>query len=54
MKKKKVTIVISYNYDDNNVFLNEKIAEKIKRDLIRGSNPYHEKIESVLVEDMKQ
>lgn len=51
MKKKKITIIISYDYDDKNVFSNEKIAEKIKRDLIKGSNPNHEKIESVVVED---
>lgn len=51
MKNKKITIIMSYDYDDKNVFSNEKIAEKIKRDLIKGSNPDHEKIESVVVED---
>lgn len=42
---------MSYDYDDKKVFSNEKIAEKIKRDLLKGSNPSHEKIESVIVED---
>lgn len=51
MKKKKITIIMSYDYDDKNIFANEKIAEKIKRDLLKGSNPAHEKIESVIVED---
>lgn len=51
MKKKKITIIMSYDYDDKKVFSNEKIAEKIKRDLLKGSNPSHEKIESVIVED---
>lgn len=51
MKKKKVTIIISYDYDNKDVFINQEIAEKIKRDLLRGINPIHEAIESVIVED---
>lgn len=51
MKKKKITIIISYDYDKKDVFVNQKIAEKIKRDLLRGINPTHEVIESVIVED---
>ena len=51
MKKKKVTIIISYDYDNKDVFENQKIAEKIKRDLLYGINPIHETIESIIVED---
>lgn len=51
MKKKKVTIIISYDYDNKDVSINQEIAEKIKRDLLRGINPIHEAIESVIVED---
>lgn len=51
MKKKKITIVISYDYEDKNTVSNNRIAERIKSDLLKGSNPIHEKIESILVED---
>lgn len=51
MRKKKITIVISYDYEDKNIISNEKIAERIKRDLLKGSNPAHEKIENIIIED---
>lgn len=51
MKSKKITIIISYDYEDNNTVSNEHIAERIKNDLTKGSNPSHEKIESVTVKD---
>lgn len=51
MKKKKITIVISYDYEDKNTFSNDRIAERIKNDLLKGRNPKHEKIESITVED---
>lgn len=38
MKKKKITIIISYDYENKDVFINQKIAEKIKQDLLT-SNP---------------
>lgn len=52
MKKKKVTVIISHNYKDGCTVNNEKIAERIKHDLLKGSDPRHEKIESVIVEDV--
>lgn len=52
MKQKKVTVIISYNYEDGCTVSNERIAERIKRGLIKGSDPRHEKIESVIVEDL--
>lgn len=51
MKSKKVTVIISYDYDDINTVSNASIAERIKTDLLKGSNPKHEKIESIIVED---
>lgn len=53
MKQKKVTIIISYNYEDKNTVSNDRIADRIKNDLLKGCNPPHEKIESVIVEDNK-
>lgn len=51
MKKKKITIVISYDYEDRNTVSNDRIADRMKIDLLKGSNPQHEKIESITVED---
>ena len=51
MKSKKITIIISYDYEDKNTVSNDRIAERIKSDLLKGSKPIHEKIESVTVED---
>jgi hypothetical protein len=51
MKKKKITIVISYDYEDKNTISNDRIADRVKYDLLKGSNSQHEKIESVTVED---
>lgn len=51
MKKKKITIVISYDYEDKNTVSNDQIADRIKNDLLKGSTPHHEKIESITVED---
>jgi len=51
MKSKKVTIIISYNYEDRNTFSNELISGRIKEILKKGSHPMHEKIKSVTVED---
>lgn len=51
MKKKKITIIISYDYDDRNTVSNDRIADRIKKDLLKGSDPKHEKIESITVED---
>jgi hypothetical protein len=52
MKKKKVTVIISYDYEDGCTTSNKRIAERIKHDLIKGGDPRHEKIESVIVEDL--
>lgn len=52
MKKKRVTVIISYEYEDGCTVSNERIAERIKHDLVKGSNPLHEKIESVTVKDL--
>lgn len=52
MKQKKVTVIISYDYEDGRTVRNERIAERIKFDLAKGSDPRHEKIESVTVEDV--
>ena len=51
MKKKKIIIVISYDYEDKNTVNNDRIADRVKNELLKGSNPKHEKIESVTVED---
>ena len=51
MKKKKIIIVISYDYEDKNTVSNDRIADRVKNELLKGSNPKHEKIESVTVED---
>lgn len=52
MKQKKVTVIILYNYGDGCTVSNERVADRIKRDLLKGSDPLHEKIESVIVEDV--
>lgn len=52
MKKKKVTVIISYSHAVINTVSNERVAERIKRDLIKGCDPLHEKIELVTVEDI--
>lgn len=51
MKQKKITIIISYDYEDRNTVSNDRIAERIKSDLRKGSNPVRERIESIVVED---
>ena len=51
MKSKKITVIISYDYEDKNTVINDRIADRVKNDLLKGSNPNHEKIESVKVED---
>jgi len=52
MKKKKITIIISHDYDEKNTISNNKVAERIKRDLLKGSDLKHERIESVVVSDI--
>lgn len=52
MKQKRVTVIISYNYEEGRTVSNERVAERIKRDLVKGSYPQNEKIESVIVEDV--
>lgn len=52
MKQKKVTVIISYNYEDGCTVSNERIAERKKYGLVKGSDPLHEKIESVIVSDV--
>ncbi len=51
MKKKKITIIIAYNYNDKNVFSNEIIAERLKKQLSVNLNDKQEFIESIKVED---
>lgn len=51
MRSKKITVIISYDYEDKNTVSNDRIADRVKNDLLKGSNPNHEKIESVTVED---
>ncbi|WP_182438478.1 hypothetical protein [Parabacteroides merdae] len=51
MKQKKITITISYDYDENNTVSNDKIAQRIYSDLKKGSDPKHERIENITVED---
>ena len=51
MRKKKVTVIISYDYEDGCTVSNSWVADRIMRALVRGSAPSHEKIESVIVED---
>lgn len=51
MKQKKITIIISYDYDEKNTISNDKIAQRIYSDLKKGSNLEHEKIENIIVED---
>lgn len=52
MKQKKITVIISYSHAVRNTVGNERFAERIKHDLVKGSDPRHEKIESVTVEDV--
>lgn len=51
MKQKKITIIISYGYDEKNTISNDKIAQRIYSDLKKGSDPEHERIENIIVED---
>ena len=51
MKSKKINVIISYDYEDKNTVSNDRIADRVKNDLLKCSNPNHEKIESVTVED---
>lgn len=52
MKQKKITVIISYDHDEKNIVSNERIADRIKRDLMKGIDPIHERIESVTVDDL--
>ena len=51
MKKKKITIIVAYNYDDKHIYSNEIIAERIKKELSVNLNNRQEVIESIQVED---
>lgn len=53
MKSKKITVIISYDYEDKNTVSNDRIADRVKNDLLKGSNPNHEKIESVTIAEFK-
>lgn len=53
MKQKKITIIMSYDYEEMFTASNVKIASRIKRELLRNLEPRHEKIESVIVEDIQ-
>lgn len=48
---KKITIIMSYDYDDNLVVSDDNIAYRIRQDLSRNIEPKHERIESINVED---
>ena len=48
---KKITIIMSYDYDDNLVVSDDNIAYRIRQDLLRNIEPKHERIESINVED---
>lgn len=52
MKRKKITVIISYDHDKDCTASDERIARRIKSDLVKGSDPRHEMIESVIVEDL--
>ncbi|WP_394706837.1 hypothetical protein [uncultured Bacteroides sp.] len=51
MKKKKITIIVAYNYDDKHVYNNEIIAVRLKKELSVNLNDRQEIIESIKVED---
>lgn len=51
MKQKKITIIISYDYEDENVFSDDEISKRIYASLKRGINSPHERIENIIVED---
>lgn len=51
MKQKKITVIISHDHEDKSIVSNDKIADRIKRDLMKGVDPLHERIESVTVVD---
>lgn len=51
MNLKKITVIISYNYDKQHTASNTKIAERMKHFLAKGCDPRHEKIQSVIAED---
>lgn len=51
MKQKKITIIISYDYEEKNTISNDTIAQRIYSNLKKGSNPGHERIENIIVED---
>ena len=38
MKSKKITVIISYDYEDKNTVSNDRIADRVKNDLLKGSN----------------
>lgn len=51
--KKKVTIIISANYNEHrNLRTNEEISNRIKDVLVTNGNPNKESIDSVIVEDI--
>ena len=51
MKKKKITIILAYDYGDEPIRSNASIAEKIKKQLSLKLNSGNEIIESIKVED---
>ncbi len=51
MKAKKITIIMSYDYNENQIISNDKVSYRIKQSLLRDIEPKHERIESVKVED---
>ena len=51
MKKKKIVIILSHSFSDMNTAGNKDIADRIRRVILKYSDPKNEKIESVTVED---
>lgn len=41
MKSKKITVIISYDYEDKNTVSNDLIADRVKNDLLKGLSLIH-------------
>lgn len=50
-RKKKITVILSYDYPENPVASNHRIATRIEDSLRRGLDRKHETIEDITVED---
>lgn len=51
MRRKKITIILEYDYNEGQIAPNEQIVARIRSKIMLGVDKAHEHVESITVED---